>query len=101
MIWRRGCQIDALRLRLEMERAFGGSDASGAWDWKLNYEACEVALVLFLRKFGRALLARSGSPAVLLPILAKVSSLLPTHTCSRSRPRFSATASCWTLMSRG
>ncbi len=75
-----GFQIDALRLRLEMERAFGGSDADGAWDWKLAYEAGEVALVLFLRKFGRALLARAGSPAALLPILAKVADLLPTHT---------------------
>ena len=75
-----GFQIDALRLRLEMERAFGGSDAIGAWDWKLAYEAGEAALVLFLRKFGRALLARAGSPAALLPILAKVSGLLPTHT---------------------
>ncbi|MEY4982730.1 MAG: hypothetical protein RIR62_996, partial [Pseudomonadota bacterium] len=75
-----GFRIDALRLRLEMERAFGGSDADGAWDWKLAYEAGEVALVLFLRKFGRALLARSGSPAALLPILAKVAGLLPTHT---------------------
>ena len=75
-----GFQIDALRLRLEMERAFGGSDAMGAWDWKLAYEACEVALVLFLRKFGSPLLARAGSPAALLPILAKVSNLLPTHT---------------------
>ena len=75
-----GFQIDALRLRVEMERAFGGSDSDGAWDWKLAYEAGEVALVLFLRKFGRALLARAGSPAALLPILAKVSGLLPTHT---------------------
>ena len=75
-----GFQVDALRLRLEMESAFGGSDATGAWDWKLAYEACEVALVLFLRKFGRALLARAGSPAAMLPILAKVSNLLPTHT---------------------
>ena len=75
-----GFQIDALRLRIEMERAFGGSDADGAWEWKLAYEAGEVALVLFLRKFGRALLARAGSPAALLPILAKVAGLLPTHT---------------------
>ena len=75
-----GFQIDALRLRLEMERAFGGSDAMGAWDWKLAYEAGEVALVLFLRKFGRALLARAGSLAALMPILAKVSMLLPSHT---------------------
>ena len=76
----RGTPIDAARLRLEMERAFGGSDASGAWDWKLAYEAGEVALVLFLRKFGRALLARAGSPAALLPILTKVAGLLPSHT---------------------
>ncbi|PJF10205.1 strawberry notch family protein [Pseudorhodobacter sp. MZDSW-24AT] len=76
----KGFQIDALRLRLEMERAFGGSDADGDWDWKLAYEAGEVALVLFLRKFGRALLARAGSPAALLPVLAKVAGLLPTHT---------------------
>jgi P-loop containing NTP hydrolase pore-1/C-terminal domain on Strawberry notch homologue len=75
-----GFQIDALRLRVEMERAFGGSDTNGVWDWKLAYEAGEVALVLFLRKFGRALLARAGSPAALLPILAKVAGLLPTHT---------------------
>ncbi|MFX4300402.1 strawberry notch-like NTP hydrolase domain-containing protein [Pseudosulfitobacter pseudonitzschiae] len=75
-----GFQIDALRLRVEMERAFGGSDATCAWDWKLAYEAGEVALVLFLRKFGRVLLARVGSPTALLPILAKVSGLLPTHT---------------------
>jgi hypothetical protein len=75
-----GFQIDALRLRLEMERAFGGSDAAGAWDWKLAYEACEVALVLFLRKFGRALLARAGSLAALVPMLAKLAGLLPTHT---------------------
>lgn len=76
----KGFQIDALRLRFEMERAFGGSDADGAWDWKLAYEAGEVALVLFLRKFGRALLARAGSPAALLSILAKVAGFLPTHT---------------------
>ena len=75
-----GFQIDALRLRLEMERAFGGSDTTGAWDWKLAYEAGEVALVFFLRKFGRALLSRAGSPGALLPIFAKVSGLLPTHT---------------------
>jgi len=75
-----GFEIDALRLRIEMERAFGGSDADGAWDWKLAYDAGEVALVLFLQKFGRALLARSGSPAALLQILAKVAGLLPTHT---------------------
>ncbi|WP_010139423.1 strawberry notch-like NTP hydrolase domain-containing protein, partial [Oceanicola sp. S124] len=75
-----GAPIDATRLRLEMERAFGGTDADGAWNWKLAYEAGEVALVMFLRKFGRALLTRAGSPVALLPILTKVAGLLPTHT---------------------
>jgi P-loop containing NTP hydrolase pore-1/C-terminal domain on Strawberry notch homologue len=75
-----GQPIDTGSLRAEMERAFGGSDAAGAWDWKLAYEAGEAALVLFLRKFGRALLARAGSPAAILPVLAKVAGLLPTHT---------------------
>lgn len=75
-----GQPIDTGMLRAEMERAFGGSDAAGAWDWKLAYEAGEAALVLFLLKFGRALLARAGSPAAMLPVLAKVAGLLPTHT---------------------
>ena len=64
-----GFQIDALRLRVEMERVFGGSDATGAWDWKLAYEAGEVALVLFRRQFGRAPPARGGPPAGLQPAL--------------------------------
>ena len=46
----RGEQIDAAILRRAMETAFGASDASGAWDWKAAYEACEVATVLFLRR---------------------------------------------------
>ena len=75
-----GQPIETDLLRTEMERAFGGSDAAGAWDWKLAYDAGEATLVLFLRKFGRALLARAGSPAALLPILTRVSALLPTHT---------------------
>ena len=89
-----GFQIDALRLRLEMERAFGGSDADGAWDWKLAYEAGEAALVLFLRKFGRALLARAGSPAALLPILSRVADLLPTHTRRSEEMQQIGRASC-------
>lgn len=76
----RGYRIETLRLRVAMEQAFGGSDADGPWDWKLAYEALEVATVLFLRKFGPTLLARAGSPAAALPMLGKVAALLPTHT---------------------
>ena len=54
--------------------------AEGAWDWKTAYDACEAATVLFLRKFGPAMRARAASPAALLPMLAKIAGLLPTHT---------------------
>ncbi len=77
---RTGPQIDAPILRAAMETAFGGSDADGAWDWKLAYDACEAATVLFLRKYGKALLRKAGSPAAALPLLAKIADLLPTHT---------------------
>ncbi|WP_316234524.1 strawberry notch-like NTP hydrolase domain-containing protein [Bradyrhizobium sp. SZCCHNR1020] len=76
----RGRRIDAAVLRGAMEAAFGASDATGAWDWKLAYDACEVATVLFLRKFGSAIRAKADSPAAMLPMLAKIASCLPTHT---------------------
>ena len=63
-----------------MVSAFGGSDADGAWDWKTAYDACEAATVLFLRKFGPAMLVQAASPAGMLPMLAKIAGLLPTHT---------------------
>jgi len=75
-----GQRIDAPILRAAMEAAFGASDTTGAWDWKSAYEACEVATVLFLRKYGNALFRKAGSPAAALPMLAKVANLLPTHT---------------------
>ena len=67
-------------LRAAMEAEFGASDTTGAWDWKSAYEACEVATVLFLRKYGNALFRKAGSPAAALPMLAKIARLLPTHT---------------------
>jgi predicted RNA methylase len=76
----RGRRIDAAILRAAMETAFGGSDASGAWDWKTAYDACEAATVLFLRKFGPAIRAKAASPAAMLPMLVRIVGLLPTHT---------------------
>ncbi|WP_437441252.1 strawberry notch-like NTP hydrolase domain-containing protein [Sphingomonas morindae] len=75
-----GERIDAVALRGAMEGAFGSSDATGAWDWKAAYEACEVATVLFLRKYGKALFRKAASPAARLSVLAKITALLPTHT---------------------
>jgi predicted RNA methylase len=75
-----GRAVDTLALRAAMSNAFGGSDAEGAWDWKTGYDACEAATVLFLRRFGPGMRGRAGSPAALLAMLAKVASLLPSHT---------------------
>ncbi|WP_048648550.1 strawberry notch family protein [Nitratireductor soli] len=76
----RGQHIDAAILRAAMEAAFGASDTSGAWDWKAAYEACEVATVLFLRKYGKALFRKAASPAARFSALAKIARHLPTHT---------------------
>ena len=75
-----GRPVDAATLRAAMEAAFGASDASGAWDWKAAYDACEAATVLFLRKYGRVLFRKAGSPAAALPLLDRIAKLLPTHT---------------------
>ncbi len=76
----RGGRIDATVLRGAMENAFGASDASGLWNWKTAYEACEVATALFLRKYGKALFRKAASPAARLSVLTRVVELLPTHT---------------------
>jgi predicted RNA methylase len=72
-----GQRIDAAILRAAMEAALG---ASGVWDWKTAYDACEAATVLFLRKYGKALFRKADSTASRLSALAKIAGLLPTHT---------------------
>jgi len=74
----RGQAVDARALREAMTIAFGGSDAEGLWAWKDAYEACEIAQLLFLRRFGPAM--RAKPVAVQLTMLGKVAALLPTHT---------------------
>ena len=76
----RGRRIDAVILRAAMEAAFGASDTSGAWDWKAAYEACEVATVLFLRRYGKVLFRKAASPAARLSAITRIGGLLPTHT---------------------
>lgn len=72
--------VESSCLREAMTAAFGGTDAEGAWDWKSAYDACEVAQILFLRRFGPAILSRSGSRSHSLALIERVSALLPTHT---------------------
>ena len=75
-----GRAIDARALRAAMTAAFGASDTEGAWTWKIAYEACEAAQVLFLRKFAPAMRERAPSPSAFLAMLAKLARLLPSHT---------------------
>jgi predicted RNA methylase len=76
----RGQRIDAVVLRAAMEDAYGASDASGVWTWKQAYDVCEAALVLFLRQYGPALMRKAGSAEALLPMLDRLSGLMPSHT---------------------
>ena len=76
----RGRRVDATVLRSAMEAAFAASDATGAWNWKTAYDACEAATVLFLRRYGAAMRAKAVSPAAMLPMLLRITSLLPTQT---------------------
>ena len=89
----RGRAIDAGTLRAAMTAAFGGSDAEGTWSWKLAYDAGEAAQVLFLRRFGPAMLARAASPAAFLAMLERLAALLPSQTRrseeSQARQQFS------------
>ena len=57
-----GKPITTAALRASMTDSFGGTDAQGLWVWKAAYEALEAAQILFLRRFGSAILSRSPSP---------------------------------------
>ncbi len=75
-----GEQIGAADLRTVLTDIFGGSDAEGFWSWKDAYEAAEVAQVLFLRKFGAAIIACANAPQATLAMLTRVAGLIPAHT---------------------
>lgn len=75
-----GHSVTSAHLREILTTEFGGSDAEGYWSWKDAYEATEAAQVLFLRKFGSAISARTNTPAAALSILTRLAALLPTHT---------------------
>ena len=76
----RGQRVDSATLRAAMETTFGATDATGLWDWKAGYEACEAATFLFLRKYGRSIFRQADTPAARLAALSKISALLPSHT---------------------
>ncbi|BAV52867.1 methylase/helicase (plasmid) [Mesorhizobium loti] len=75
-----GEPVTTATLRTAMTTSFGGSDAQGFWVWKDAYEALEVAQVLFLRRFGPAILSRSSTPQATLAMMERIAELVPTHT---------------------
>ena len=79
-----GRPLDAATLRDAMTRAFGAGDARGAWVWKDAYEAAEAAVVLFIRRHGRAMRRHAGAgpegPSAMLRMLEAVAALEPSHT---------------------
>ena len=79
-----GRPLDARVLREAMTRAFGASDADGAWVWKDAYEAAEAALVLFLQRYGRAMRREAGAgpegPGAMLRMLETLAALEPSQT---------------------
>jgi hypothetical protein len=79
-ILEQGTPITTAALRTTMTDSFGGTDAQGLWVWKDAYEALEVAQVLFVRRFGPGILARSASPQATLGMMKRIADLVPTHT---------------------
>lgn len=75
-----GRRIDTPALRTAMQYAFGASDATGAWDWKTAYEAVEVAQLLFMRRYGPAIHARTADPFERLRLVERIARLAPTQT---------------------
>ncbi|PKP63776.1 MAG: methylase, partial [Alphaproteobacteria bacterium HGW-Alphaproteobacteria-9] len=75
-----GRRIEAPAMRTAMQSAFGASDATGAWDWKSAYEAVEVAQLLFMRRYGPAIDARTADPFERLKLVERIARLTPTQT---------------------
>ena len=79
-----GRPLDAGTLRDAMTRAFGATDAEGAWLWKDAYDAAEAAAVLFVQRYGRAMRKQAGAgpdgPRHMLAMLDAVAALEPSHT---------------------
>ncbi len=75
-----GKPITTAALGAAMTDSLGGTDAQGFWVWKEAYEALEAAQILFLRRFGSAILSRSSSPQATLAMMKRIADLVPTHT---------------------
>ena len=77
-----GHSLETPTVRAAMTRAFGDTDAAGAWLWKDAYEAAEVAIVLFIQRYAQGLLARASDagPAKMMSMLEALAALEPSQT---------------------
>src|SRR3546814_8292114 len=75
-----GRPFDTAALRAAMTGAFGASDAEGGWDWKAAYDACEVAQILLLRRYGATPTVRKLTPIAQLAMWQRLAGSIPTHT---------------------
>lgn len=75
-----GRRIDTPAIRTAMQSAFGASDATGAWGWKTAYEAAEVAQLLFMRRYGPAIHAKTADPFERLKLVERIARLNPKQT---------------------
>ena len=83
-----GRPLDAGTLRDAMTRAFGATDAEGAWLWKDAYEAAEAAVVLFVQRYGRAMRKQTGAgPDGPRHMLAMLDAVARSSRRTRSAPR--------------
>ena len=69
--------VSSRALQEIMTRAFGGSDAAGAWAWKDAYDALEIAQARYILKYADTL--GGLAPAAALRMLERISLLCPTH----------------------
>ena len=75
-----GRHLDTATLRTALTHAFNATDVEGAWVWRDAYEAAEAALVLFLKRWGRAMRREAGSPKHMLTMIESLAALEPSQT---------------------
>ena len=64
-------------LRATLDRHCTGPER---WQWKDAYDASEAAVVLFLKRHGRAMLGAAESPRGMLSMIERLAALEPSHT---------------------
>ena len=75
-----GRHLDTATLRTALTGAFAATEVDGAWVWRDAYEAAEAALVLFLKRWGRAMRREAGSHKRMLTMLESLAALEPSQT---------------------